>query len=270
MQTPGPTAGGFCVRSPDKRSRGYASRMRVGVYVDGYNLYYGGRSHCGRGTSGWRWLDVREFVENIIRAQRGWSGYCVSRVVYCTARVDARTNPSAHGDQDVYLKALIGSGSVDWVEYGRYVARAKSALMAVEDPVSRRPVPVTSRWPVMVQDANGGALPNSRFLVKYLHLEEKGSDVNVASHLLLDVLGGQVDAAVVVSNDSDLALPILEARKRVPVGLINPQNGPTAGALKGSKQDGVGGHWWWTARAQTFKSAQLADPAGGQSRPPGW
>jgi hypothetical protein len=28
--------------------------MRVGVYIDGYNLYSG-----GRGTGGWRWLDLR-------------------------------------------------------------------------------------------------------------------------------------------------------------------------------------------------------------------
>ncbi|HEY7200404.1 MAG TPA: NYN domain-containing protein, partial [Candidatus Dormibacteraeota bacterium] len=31
--------------------------MRVGVYVDGFNLYYGARGLCGRGTAGWRWLD---------------------------------------------------------------------------------------------------------------------------------------------------------------------------------------------------------------------
>jgi hypothetical protein len=34
--------------------------------------------------------------------------------------------------------------------------------------------------------------------------EEKGSDVNVAAHLLVDVLAGGFDAAVVISNDSDL------------------------------------------------------------------
>jgi len=33
--------------------------MRVGVYIDGYNLYYGARGLSGAGTSGWRWLDVR-------------------------------------------------------------------------------------------------------------------------------------------------------------------------------------------------------------------
>jgi hypothetical protein len=35
------------------------SRVRIGVYVDGFNLYYGARGLCGRGTPGWRWLDLR-------------------------------------------------------------------------------------------------------------------------------------------------------------------------------------------------------------------
>lgn len=47
-------------------------------------------------------------------------------------------------------------------------------------------------------------------------VEEKGSDVNVATRLLQDVLTGQVDAAVIVSNDSDLALPATVARQHMP------------------------------------------------------
>jgi len=31
--------------------------MRVGAYIDGLNLYYKGRAHCGRDQPGWRWLD---------------------------------------------------------------------------------------------------------------------------------------------------------------------------------------------------------------------
>jgi hypothetical protein len=30
--------------------------MKVGVYIDRYNLCYGARDLCGRGTGGWRWL----------------------------------------------------------------------------------------------------------------------------------------------------------------------------------------------------------------------
>lgn len=65
----------------------------------------------------------------------------------------------------------------------------------------------------------------------------------MATHLLLDVLAERVDAVIVVSNDSDLRLPIIEARGRVPVGTINPSPSYTAGALKGHPKHGVGGHW---------------------------
>jgi len=244
--------------------------VRVGVYVDAYNLYYGGRALCGRAAAGWRWLDVRGLALNAIATQGSWSVSNLEHVVYCTARVDAVTNPGGHRDQDVYLKALLASGSVDWVEYGNYVARTKTGLLATENSVTGRPTVTTSAWPVMVQDGAGRAVRDARFLVKYLHLEEKGSDVNVAAHLLTDALDGRIDGAVVISNDSDLALPIRQVRERIPLGLVNPRGGPTAGGLRGSKEEGVGGHWWWKLQESAFRSNQLTDPAGGQRRPPGW
>lgn len=122
----------------------------------------------------------------------------------------------------------------------------------------------------MIQDGSGGPVPDARFMVSYLHLEEKGTDVNVASHLLVDVLTGAVDAAIVISNDSDLAYPLRQVRQRVPLGLINPQASPTAGDLKGTKGEGVGDHWWWKLRPRNFLDHQLPDPAGGHRRPAGW
>jgi hypothetical protein len=53
----------------------------------------------------------------------------------------------------------------------------------------------------------------------------------------LDVLTGVVDAAVVVSNDSDLAFPVSYARTRVPVCLVNPSPNYLAGALRGLPSD---------------------------------
>jgi hypothetical protein len=35
-------------------------------------------------------------------------------------------------------------------------------------------------------------------------------------------LSQDVDAAIVVSNDSDLRFPLVEARQRVPIGTVNP------------------------------------------------
>lgn len=249
----------------------YDPLVRVGVYVDGYNLYYGGRRCCGRGTAGWRWLDIRGMVSAVLALRTDWPGAAVERVVYCTARIDAATHPSGHFDQDIYLKALVASGSVDHIEFGHYVARTKTGLLAVDDPVTRRPQVVGSRWPVQVKDASGQDVPDARFMVKYLHLEEKGSDVNVATHLLSDVLGASVDAAVVVSNDSDLALPVRIARRHVPVGMINPRPGIFAGALTGKAGDGVGRHWWLSLDAGRYRGHQLPDPVAGRyTKPPGW
>jgi uncharacterized LabA/DUF88 family protein len=209
-------------------------------------------------------------VENVIATQGAWKEVKLEHIVYCTARVSAVANDSAHRDQDIYLKAIKATDSVDHIEYGNYVARTKTGLLATDHPGTHRPVIHTSTWPVMVRDNSGASVPDAQFMVKYQHHEEKGSDVNVASHLLIDILTNTIDAAVVVSNDSDLAYPIKVARRHVPVGLINPRSGPTAGDLQGDKDEGVGNHWWWRLKAQTFKDHQLPDPAGKYLKPVGW
>ncbi len=60
--------------------------------------------------------------------------------------------------------------------------------------------------------------------VEVIKTDEKGSDVNLASHLLLDAFKGECGTAVVVSNDSDLRVPIriAELELGVRVGFINP------------------------------------------------
>ena len=76
---------------------------RVGVYIDGFNLYYGARGLCGKGTPGWRWLDLRALSQGFLHAHSGWSPPFDLRVVYCSARVSGRDNPSGQRDQDVYF-----------------------------------------------------------------------------------------------------------------------------------------------------------------------
>ncbi|HEY5856786.1 MAG TPA: hypothetical protein VIW24_22765 [Aldersonia sp.] len=122
----------------------------------------------------------------------------------------------------------------------------------------------------MVKDAAGQDDPSALFMVSTARREEKGSDVNVASHLLLDILEKRVDAAVVISNDSDLKFPIQTARDRVPVGTVNPSGSQTAGKLRGLPADGVGNHWWYQLTAADFRSCQLPDPAAGVPRPAPW
>ena len=243
--------------------------MRIGTYIDGFNLYYGARGLCGRGTPGWRWLDLRGLVTDLVGRRTSWAGASIDRVVYCTARIDAATNPSGHADQDVYLKALVAAGSVDHIEYGTYVARVKTAPLAVKDPQGR-PLLVGPAWPVMIQDGQGGSVDDAVFMVSYANREEKGSDVNVAAHLLLDVLGGAVDGALVISNDSDLRFPVEQARRHVPVGVVNPSRNYLAGDLRGSATAGAGRHWWLKLTASDLKSHQLPDPVSRYRRPAGW
>ena len=241
--------------------------MRVGVYVDGYNLYYGGRAHCGRGTAGLRWLDVRALVLPFA----GWSGARLERVIYCTARVDPNDSPSAAADQSIYLSALELHGSVDLIEEGRYDSWAKEAPLVSSPARSKSPTVLAStgreRWDrsLPLRRAQDGAI-----LATVRKREEKGSDVNVATHLLHDVLKGDVDAAIVVSNDSDLALPLKYARSVVPVGTINTQNNYLAGALRGSATEGPGRHWWKQLSLADFTRSQLPDPVGKFRRPVGW
>jgi len=160
--------------------------VRIGVYVDGFNLYYGARGLCGRGTPGWRWLDLRAVATDLVGRRVSWTGAQVHRVLYCTARIDGVSSPSGQVDQDVYLKALLAVGSVDHIEYGTYVARVKTAPLAVKGPQGR-PKLVGPAWPVMIQDGRGSPVNGAVSMVSYANREEKGSDVNVAAHLLLDV-----------------------------------------------------------------------------------
>lgn len=244
--------------------------MRVGVYIDGFNLYYGAKFIMGgSGRPGWRWLDLRRLSKDLVTQHSTWRDPTVDRVVYCTARISGASNPSGSRDQDTYLRALKHHNSVDLCEEGVYVNRVATAPLAKRDPKGR-PTLVTADWPIMVQDAAGSAMPDARFMVSVARREEKGSDVNVASHLLIDVFERRVDAAVIISNDSDLALPIRYARQRVPVGLVNPTKNYRAGALGGAPGDGVGGHWWYQLTSTDLTIAQLPDSVGRLSKPIGW
>ena len=133
-----------------------------------------------------------------------------------------------------------------------------------------KPVVTTARWPVKIRDSSWGDVPNAMFIVSHQRSEKKGTDVNVASRLLLDVLDKQVEAAIVISNDSDLRLPIQESRLRVPVGTVNPGQGRLAGDLAGRRDDGVGMHWWYKLDSDDYTGCQLPDPVKQFTKPADW
>jgi len=123
----------------------------------------------------------------------------------------------------------------------------------------------------MVQDATGVNVPDARYMASVARREEKGSDVNVASHLLIDVLTDAVDAVIVISNDSDLAYPISFVRNLVHVGLVNPTKGVRSGKLQGTPHEGAGNHWWYRLTPADFQRNQLPLVVSEKvRRPPSW
>ena len=104
--------------------------------------------------------------------------------------------------------------------------------------------------------------------------EEKGTDVNIATYLLIDGYDGDYEQAVVISNDSDLALPISVARAKQnrPVGIINPSANskryPTAIELKEAAT------FLRHIRRSALRNSQfpdtLVDAAGAFTKPPVW
>jgi hypothetical protein len=248
-----------------------AAPFKVGVYIDGFNLYYGASYMCGPGTVGWRWLDLEALAKSLIQRQHDWvtAGATLKRLIYCTARINKRDNPSGRRKQDMYLLALGAHCPTIYFEYGTYVTRVKTAPVATEDRKGR-PVLTRSARPLMVQDSSQNVVPNAIFMVSHARREEKGSDVNVASHLLVDTLSDEIDAAIVMSNDSDLRFPLQMARKRIAVGTVNPSKNYLAGDLAGRPLDGVGGHWWLQLRAADYRAHQMPDPCSGYPKPSDW
>ena len=70
----------------------------------------------------------------------------------------------------------------------------------------------------------GSSPEHASSYVRVIKTEEKGSDVNLATHLVYDACKGRFECAAVVSKDSDLLEPIRLVRQELglPVGLLNP------------------------------------------------
>ena len=103
------------------------------------------------------------------------------------------------------------------IEYGTFLSSAIRAPL-LQCGADGQPVRVKDRL-VVRKHANG------RVAMEWVHKsEEKGSDVNLASHLLKDAFEKDCECAVVVSNDSDLLTPIRMAQGYgIVVGLVTPR-----------------------------------------------
>ncbi len=162
--------------------------MITNVYIDGFNLYH--RALLG---TQFKWLDLGKLSRALLPSHQ------INRLRYFTALVDQRPgDPQQQQRQLTYIRALETNANLT-VHYGQFRT----------DPRRR---PLTH------------PIPGVGRTVEVSETREKGSDVNLATYLLMDGYDGDYEQALVVSNDSDLALPIKMVRDklRLPVGIVNP------------------------------------------------
>ena len=125
--------------------------------------------------------------------------------------MSGRNDQTAPARQQIYLDALRTLPEIT-VHMGAFLLSEKFAGLA-EPPDFRPRITLPQPWPDVV---------------KIIKVEEKGSDVNLACHLLLDAFQNSYDVAAVISNDSDLVEPIRIVTQVMhkPVGLLSPVSNP--------------------------------------------
>jgi len=161
----------------------------MNIYIDGFNLYYG----CVKNTPH-KWLDLSALCQRI------FPRYNINQIRYFTARVKpTKKDPQKPQRQQTYIRALETIPNLQ-IHYGHFLSQPRYKVLA------NPPFPPKDK------------------IVKVIITEEKGSDVNLATYLLVDGYEGKYDIAVVISNDSDLVEPIriVKVNLGLPVGVVNP------------------------------------------------
>jgi hypothetical protein len=231
--------------------------VRVRVYVDGFNLYYRALSNTP-----YRWLDLSSFARHVL------SDHEVVAIRYFTAKVSGVSDPQSPIRQQTYLRALRTIENLS-IHFGSF-QRTKDwqrLVGAFPDTTTLPPPPAPQ---VRVK--------NGQQRIKVHKSNEKGSDVNLASFLLLDTVRKAdlgFDAVAVVTNDSDLVTPITMVRDELATDVlvldpqIDPRNaGADAKELKNAATS------YRKIRVGSYAASQfptnLRDPNGTITKPRYW
>ena len=168
------------------------------AYVDGFNLYKGALER----RPDLKWLDLVLFCSSLRPELR------LRKIYYFTARVVERfqgdTSPSR---QHRYLRVLANQGIE--IVYGKF--RKNDSWMRIQPRLTERSIEPNlpthaGLTQVAMNSSNRRASPDVP-RARVQKLEEKGSDVNLASYLLRDAYSG-LSNALVISGDADLVMPV--------------------------------------------------------------
>ncbi|MEW8525523.1 MAG: NYN domain-containing protein [Candidatus Thiodiazotropha endolucinida] len=264
--------------------------MRIYVYIDGFNLYYAIKN------TPYKWLNIKKLANEILPNKVEG---VIHKVKYFTARVSGSTDKGSPRRQQIYFKALSTVPEIE-IHTGHFLSKSvwrpliglpvADDLVHLDDPI----IPVKGSYLVTDQDsANERMLeivmdrskltrdekklfyrrkpptPHAKALLAEVHsMEEKGSDVNLATHLLNDAWQELFDMALVISNDTDLVTPIkiVVEQRKLPVAVINPtmNRTPSAGLKRVASTV-------WHVRKEHYERSQFPDRMeGGLSKPSEW
>lgn len=201
--------------------------MRTYIYVDGFNFYYGAVK-----DTPYKWLDFKTFFQKILDPK-----HKILSIKYFTAMVSGKFDPNQPVRQRTFIRAIQKYIPELSVYYGSFTTHEVIAPLAYE----------------------GKKYKGYTFKVPVYKTEEKGSDVNLAIHLLNDAWKDKYDCAVVVSNDSDLAesLKIIKNDHKKVIGLINPRPKKPARELMRYA------NFYKTIREGVLRDSQLPDSIAG-------
>jgi len=167
------------------------------VYVDGFNLYR--RALVG---TPYKWLDLEALFSHTLQE------FEIVKIKYFTARIQPKPHEkSQHIRQNIYLRALQTNPLIE-VEFGKFSSETKSLPKSPWE-YDEKGIPLQAKVKVH---------------------QEKGSDVNLATNLVFDVLKRRADAFIVVTNDSDQVGPLrkLKNENEGLIGLILTSKEPAA------------------------------------------
>ena len=209
--------------------------MKIHAYVDALNLYYRALKNTP-----YKWLNLVDLVNQNLPARN----LRIDRLKYFTSNVTGIVDPETPNRQRVYLNALetlpevsVIFGNLIMTSLWRPVLNLPIADCGLDLPMGPVTIP-SGDFPVHVTDSQPRMLPvrpwrtNVRSIFKKVEkpdrnavhaqvhtMQEKGSDVNLAVHLVNDAWRDSYDMAVVITNDRDLAesirLVIKDVKKEV-------------------------------------------------------
>jgi len=157
--------------------------MRINIYIDGYNLYYGALKHTE-----FKWLDLYKLFDDRICASMHLMPSHLN-IKFFTANIlgSVSSSPDSVKDQNTYHNALTNlypdNIKIIKGKYSKEVITAK------------------------LEQAISGYTEEK---VRVLKLEEKQTDVNIALEMYRDAAKDLCDKIILCTNDTDL-LPALAA-----------------------------------------------------------